>query len=53
MAWFGNNELSVVKQANEALQQRETSLKQELEAAKWALVNNKTPLQPRTRSARR
>ncbi len=39
MAWFGNNELPAVKQAHEALQQREKSLMQELETAKWALVD--------------
>ena len=38
MAWFGNGELSSLKLAHEALQQREASLRQELEAAKWALV---------------
>jgi hypothetical protein len=37
MAWFGNSELSSLKQAHEALQQREASLMQELEAAKRAL----------------
>ncbi|NTV71093.1 MAG: chemotaxis protein [Azonexaceae bacterium] len=39
MAWFGSNELPALKQAHEALQQREQSLMQELEAAKRALVD--------------
>ena len=39
MAWFGNSELSSLKQAHEALQQRETSLTQELELAKQALID--------------
>ena len=39
MSWFGNDELPALKQAHEALQQREQSLMQELEAAKYALLD--------------
>jgi hypothetical protein len=38
MAWFGNSELTSLKQAHDAVQQREISLMQELEAAKRALL---------------
>ncbi|MBS1145115.1 MAG: methyl-accepting chemotaxis sensory transducer [Proteobacteria bacterium] len=38
MAWFGSSEVPALKAANEALQQREQSLMQELDAARQALA---------------
>jgi len=49
MAWFGNSELSALKLAHAALQQREQSLAQELEATRQALADQQSAAQAKDR----